>query len=284
MSQKRIIALVDASAYAASVCDYAGWAANRASAHVHALHVLGRREAGTKDYSGSIGLGARTELLEQLADLDAQKAKLAVERGRAILADAKQRIEADGAPDVTTGLRHGDLIETLVEAEADFDLIMIGKRGEAADFSSGHLGSNFERLVRSVHKPVFVANRTFTPPQRFVIAFDGGRSAMKAVDHVARSPMLAGLDGRLLHVGEDTSDILRKLGDAKDLLKAGGFDAEAIALPGEPEAVLAKYVEAEAADLLVMGAYGHSRIRSMIIGSTTTAMIRSCKCPVLLYR
>lgn len=71
MSQKRIIALVDASAYAASVCDYAGWAANRASAHVHALHVLGRREAGTKDYSGSIGLGARTELLEQLADRSA---------------------------------------------------------------------------------------------------------------------------------------------------------------------------------------------------------------------
>ncbi|MCF3974828.1 universal stress protein, partial [Paracoccus salsus] len=36
--------------------------------------------------------------------------------------------------------------------------------------------------------------------------------------------------------------------------------------------------------LLVMGAYGHSRIRSLIIGSTTTAMVQSVKMPVLLYR
>ena len=36
--------------------------------------------------------------------------------------------------------------------------------------------------------------------------------------------------------------------------------------------------------LLVMGAYGHSRIRSLIIGSTTTAMVRAVKVPVLLYR
>lgn len=42
---------------------------------------------------------------------------------------------------------------------------------------------------------------------------------------------------------------------------------------------------AEAAvDLLVMGAYGHSRIRNLIVGSTTTAMLRSCQIPVLLLR
>jgi hypothetical protein len=31
-----------------------------------------------------------------------------------------------------------------------------------------------------------------------------------------------------------------------------------------------------------MGAYGHSRIRSFVIGSTTTEMVRSCKVPVLM--
>ncbi|MEQ9334216.1 MAG: universal stress protein [Thalassobaculum sp.] len=34
----------------------------------------------------------------------------------------------------------------------------------------------------------------------------------------------------------------------------------------------------------MMGAYGHSRIRSLIIGSTTTQMIRSCMIPVMLFR
>ena len=38
------------------------------------------------------------------------------------------------------------------------------------------------------------------------------------------------------------------------------------------------------ADLIVMGAYGHSRIRNLIIGSTTTAMVQSCHVPVLLFR
>jgi nucleotide-binding universal stress UspA family protein len=37
-------------------------------------------------------------------------------------------------------------------------------------------------------------------------------------------------------------------------------------------------------DMLVMGAYGHSRIRSLIIGSTTTQMIRSCKVPVVSHK
>jgi len=40
----------------------------------------------------------------------------------------------------------------------------------------------------------------------------------------------------------------------------------------------------ESHDLVVMGAYGHSRIRSLIIGSTTTATVRSCKVPLLLMR
>jgi nucleotide-binding universal stress UspA family protein len=36
--------------------------------------------------------------------------------------------------------------------------------------------------------------------------------------------------------------------------------------------------------MVVMGAYGHSRIRSFVIGSTTSEMLRSCKAPVLLMR
>ena len=47
---------------------------------------------------------------------------------------------------------------------------------------------------------------------------------------------------------------------------------------------LGELVEAEGYDLLVMGAYGHSRIRAMIIGSTTTQMIRTCKVPVVLVK
>ena len=71
---------------------------------------------------------------------------------------------------------------------------------------------------------------------------------------------------------------------AQSRLAAGGLQASIAIEPGEPETALEHKITAEGFDLLVMGAYGHSRLRNLIIGSTTTAMIRACKVPVLLYR
>ena len=80
---QKIVALVDGSVYSASVCDHAAWMSARTGAPVELIHVLGRREAPEKkDLSGAIALGARTALLEELAELDAQRAKLVSHRGR----------------------------------------------------------------------------------------------------------------------------------------------------------------------------------------------------------
>jgi nucleotide-binding universal stress UspA family protein len=68
------------------------------------------------------------------------------------------------------------------------------------------------------------------------------------------------------------------------LLKAVGHEAEASIVQGRPETAVSHAVESNAIDPLVMGAYGHSRVRSLIIGSTTTGMIRSCKVPIALFR
>lgn len=53
---------------------------------------------------------------------------------------------------------------------------------------------------------------------------------------------------------------------------------------GKTEAVIAKAVEQTPGAMLVMGAYGHSPIRTLIVGSTTTTMIRTVHVPVLLVR
>ena len=282
----KFIALVDGSIYSQSVCDHAAWIAKRTGAAVELLHVLGRRETGSApaNLSGNITLGARTALLEELSALDEQRAKLAQKRGRAILDDAKARLDAAGIAEVTTKLRIGDFVETVAELEAEADMIVVGKRGEAADFAKLHLGSNLERVVRSSHKPVVVASRAFKPVNSFLVAYDGGTSAMKAVDHISRSPLFAGLQCRLLSVGADNEETRRRLASAQAMLEAGGYPVSADILPGQPETVIAEAVESEGIDLLVMGAYGHSRIRSLIIGSTTTEMIRSCKIPVVLFR
>lgn len=282
---QKIVALVDGSIYSASVCDHAAWIASRTGAPVELIHVLGRREASdTHDHSGAIALGARTALLEELAALDAQRARLISHRGRAILDDAQALLEKAGVTEVTTRLRHGDIVEAVADAEADARVILIGKRGEAADFAKGHLGSNLERIIRASHKPVFVASRVFKPISKVLVAYDGGASAMKAVDHIARSPLFQGLSVHVVTVGTAAPEVTKGLVDARAMLKAAGIEAETSVLPGQPETALAKLVEEAQFDMLVMGAYGHSRIRSLIIGSTTTEMIRSCKVPVVLMR
>jgi nucleotide-binding universal stress UspA family protein len=282
----KICALVDGSKYSESVCDHVAWVAQGTGYSVELLHILGRRETSgaPSNLSGNITLGARTALLEELSALDEQRAKLAQKYGRAILDDAKARIERAGVGDVTAKLRIGDIVETVAEFEADAEMVVVGKRGEAADFAKLHLGSNLERIVRAGRKPVLVASRTFKPIERFLIAYDGGASSMKAVDHVARSTLFAGLQCRLLTVGPDTDETRKRLDDARAILEGAGYAVEASIVQGQPETVISHAVESEAIDLLVMGAYGHSRVRSLIIGSTTTGMIRSCKIPIALFR
>ena len=67
-------------------------------------------------------------------------------------------------------------------------------------------------------------------------------------------------------------------------MKKAGINYTVFFERGEPEKVISGHVEKHDVDLLVMGAYGHSRIRNLMIGSTTTQMIRSCLVPVLLFR
>lgn len=278
---EKIVALVDGSIYSESVCAHAAWISGLTSAPVELIHMLGRREAPEKqDLSGSIRLGARSALMEELAEIDAKRAKLVSQRGRAILEDARAIVDAAGVNEITTRLRHGDIVEAISEIENDARVIVIGKRGEAADFAQGHLGSNLERIVRAANRPVYIAARAFRPVEKVLVAFDGGASAQKAVDHISRSPVFRDLPITLVSVGTEP----KGLNDAASQLKAAGLTAETRMIPGQPEVELGKLVDEEGFGLVVMGAYGHSRIRNLIIGSTTTEMVRNCKVPVVLMR
>ncbi len=280
----KLIACIDGSVYSTSVAEHAAWAAGRLDASVELLQVLGRREVSSEDRSGRIGIAARRRLLEQLAELDAQRAKVLHEKGWLELDEARQRMATLGVADVTTVLRHGDLLETLAEREAGADLLVVGKRGEAADFAKLHLGSNLERILRASGRPVLVASRAFRPIARFMVAFDGRASAEAAVEAAARSPLFAGLEATLVTAGSGTGEVGRKLDAAAARLEAAGLSVTARAEAGEPEAVIPRLVESEGIDLLVMGAYGHSRLRTLVIGSTTSEMIRGARVPILVWR
>jgi nucleotide-binding universal stress UspA family protein len=282
---EKILALVDGSIYSESVCRHAAWVAQRLGAPVEVMHVLGRREAPEKaDLSGALQLGARTAILTELAELDAQRAKLALARGHAILDDARTILEADGAGPVSVRLRRGDLLDALADAEPDVRCVVIGKRGAAADFAAGHLGSNLERVARAATVPVLVAPPVFRPITKVLVGWDASPSAEAAVARMASSPVFAGLQVALVHAGERTPEMAARMEAAADRLRSAGIEVATDFVPGEREAELERRLVEGGFDLLVMGAYGHGRLRRLFIGSTTTAKLRACKSAALLFR
>lgn len=286
ITKEAILACVDGSVYTDSVCDHAAWAGERLAAPIRVLHAQTPRSeyAAPRDLSGAIGLGEKSALLEKLAQVDEERGKLDQQKGRLILDHAKERLAAAGAAPVETLHRRGSLVETIAELEATVQLIIFGKRGEHADFATGHLGSNLERTVRAAHKPILVTARAFTPIERFVIAYDGGPSTRKAVAYIAASPLLQGVECHLLRIGAENDENRRGLAEAAATLSNRGFGVHTVLQQGQVEEAIATYVKTHAMNLLIMGAYGHSHIRTLIIGSSTSAMLRSCPIPVLMFR
>lgn len=281
----KVLACIDNSAYAASVCDLAVWVSMRLALPIELLHVVQRANAVAqrRDLSGAIGLGAKSDLLEELTRIDEADARLQVERGRILLAAMTERLEMGGVTDITPLHRHGGIVETILERESDARVIVIGKRGASHEFAPAHIGSNIERVVRASGKPVLIAPRTVEAPQSVVLAYDGSKAADRALERVANSPVFAGLPVHVVTVGTDDERSRQLLGSARAVL-VGRESVEVTILDGKAEVAIAELVERSPRSLLVMGAYGHSPLRTLIVGSTTTALIRTVHVPVLLVR
>jgi nucleotide-binding universal stress UspA family protein len=281
-----ILACTDGSSYAPSVYDHSAWAARRLGARVHVLHLLDahRENPVLADYTGTIGLNAQAHLMQELVEAEQALGRAAQAKGRIVLTAARQQLETAGLTDIVADQKHGSLLEGIAEFEGEAALVVLGKRGEAAAVDPHHLGGNLERVIRSCHHPVLVTPPAFEPIERMLIAFDGGPSARKAIEFAVASPLLKGIDCHLLTTGRVDDDARWFLGEAAEKLRVAGIDATTHALPGDPESVIAESVRTIGAQLLVMGAYGHSRIRQFIVGSTTTTMVRTCPVPVLLFR
>jgi len=101
---------------------------------------------------------------------------------------------------------------------------------------------------------------------------------------IAMSPLLKVLVCHLIVAGSETAALREGLDWACAQLEKAGFKPETVIKSGNAEQVITEQIGQLNIDLLVMGAYGHSRIRQLIVGSTTTAVLRSCTIPVLLLR
>lgn len=282
----KVLACVDQSRFADYVADYAAWAASRMDAPLEFLHVIDRHpERGSgEDYSGAIGIDAQEDLLAKLSAEDEARTKNAREQGRIFLKRLRERAVAAGAAQVDVRQRHGELEETLAEQEEGVRLLVLGRRGEAAETTQRDLGRNIERVVRALHKPILAVTEGFKEPQRVMIAFDGSIVTRRGVKMVAGSPLFRGLPITLLMSGKENQDAPRQLGWAKTNLEAAGFEVTAALVPGDAESIIAKAAKKQSIDMLIMGAFSHSPLRNLLIGSKTADLLRSSTIPTLLLR
>jgi len=282
----KLLVCIDGSAYADNICTNAAWAAKQMGADIDLLHVLRRPsdyQAQADDHTGSIGLGSRSNLLENLTKVDEERSRLDQQKGKIILEHGEDFLKKAGVKNVNTLHRRGALVETIQELEESAEIIFIGKRGEHADTESEFLGSNLEKVARAVHKPLFISSSVVRPIKRFLIAYDGKDSVRKAVDYITQSPLLKGLECHLLAVNPHDGAI--DIAPTEKKLRDAGFDPQVhTEISAQADDAITAYVADQHIDLLVTGAYSHSRIRNLFLGSTTASLCKSCKVPLLLFR
>ncbi|WP_157937702.1 universal stress protein [Oceaniglobus roseus] len=122
---------------------------------------------------------------------------------------------------------------------------------------------------------------------RIVIAWDGSAQSLAAVR--AALPLLkAAADVRLVQVDAAAgSDGAPPSAGVVRMLSAHGVAASVFERRSQGRSIavtLADYVGDSAADLLVMGAYGHSRLREQILGGVTRDMLRQTGVSLFLAR
>ncbi|MEO6697764.1 MAG: universal stress protein [Paraperlucidibaca sp.] len=280
-----LIACIDGSPATAAVCDTAAWATKRTQSALTLLHVLDHAHYPVvSDFSGSIGLGSREHLLVALAELDEQRSKLALAQGEALLADAKARLQAQDIH-ATIRQRHGDLLECILELSDDMDMLVMGRYGDLSAHQHRHIGSHVENVIRALNRPILIAADDFKQPTTgLLLAYDGSTSSRQAVQFLTRSQLFIGLPVHIVMVGADTLDAQAQLQWAQTQLHKAGVDAITAIRPGEASRSLLAYQQDHGLDAVVMGAYGHSRLRQFFVGSTTTDLLRHCQSPLLLLR
>lgn len=281
-----ILACVDGSPVGTAVCDYASWASLTLGAPLKFLHVIEKSHTpAMDDLSGAIGLGGRELLLKELSELDARRHIVAIEHGKAILADASQRAQKMGVTEIDKSQRHDRLVGALLAEQDQSQLIVMGQQGN--DTSMDAIGSQVENVVRAVHTPILMAAGAFAKPTKFMVAYDGSASADQAIAAMTASPLrslLEGLEGHVVMVGNEDADNQDKLGGIQRIFEAAGIKAKTHLVVGEVVKSLQRFQQQNGIELTVMGAYGHARITEFFVGSNTSQMLAASQGPVLIMR
>jgi nucleotide-binding universal stress UspA family protein len=136
----------------------------------------------------------------------------------------------------------------------------------------GRLSDSFRNLLMSEQRPIIVARPNFTDIRTVCLAWDGGKEATRAVRTAL--PLLAKAKTVTILSAPEATTRDFEPGRLADFLAARDVTADVQVLAGSDAAACILRACAErSADLLVAGAYGHTRWREVIFGGVTKSLI-----------
>ena len=228
--------------------------------------------------------GGKKALSQRALKLVTEAEALSRSRGEHLLARVREAA-AQKEVKLTTGGSSASvaLLGELAAAEARyFDLVVLG--WEAGNPTARAMAEGV--IVGSGRPVILLPDRAAVDSiDHIAIAWDGSRVAARALadaapllEQASRISVLTVVDERSLNqrdIAEHLADGLRKRGVA-----AEGFS---ITVKDRPiGASLQEHAIDRGARLLVMGGYGHSRVRDFVLGGATKDVLRDLQLPVLV--
>jgi nucleotide-binding universal stress UspA family protein len=131
-------------------------------------------------------------------------------------------------------------------------------------------------------RPVLVVPAGTRRTGHILIAYDGSKAAQRAIECGAAFAKLEVSKVDVLTVANTSAEAHGPQEEASKFLAAYNLDVSFVVKPGHPALVISEYAREMEAGLIVMGAYGHSRLTEMLFGSTTREVLENAQCPVLL--
>ncbi len=264
--------------------EFAFWLAGKYHCHLHALAVI-----DVKAFEIPI-MGTPDGFMPSVVTPPLDESQSLLEEFRAA---ARENLEKFAAECATRGLtcscesRTGIPGEIVVREAVAHDLVVMARKGYSRTARPNiKVEPVVQHVIRGSIRPVLVAAAGFPESgdiQRILVAFDGSVHAARSLTIAAELGARASVQCMLLTVAGSEEAGQEILAPAEAYLYHHGVSPVRKVVRGtKPSELICELAEASRADLLVMGAYGHSPIREMIFGSTSEQVLSQCGSTVIL--
>jgi nucleotide-binding universal stress UspA family protein len=285
---KTILGLIGGGDRDAVILRTALAAATPLSAHLNFLHIrVSPGIAARYDGPVQFAMGAAVrDAFDELSTKAEKFSKVAADHVREFCAVSKIEIRdaPTNAKKVTASFREENdtTIERLILHARQSDLVVLGRAKQTQGLSPDTL----EILVKNCGRPVVVAAtvapRTLTGT--VMVCWNKSENVARAV--AAATPILT-IANRVVFTSivKRNEDDIDGVHDLVRRFAQNGVSAEAQVIPVNDGGIPTSLVAAAGdcgADLVVMGAYGHSQLRELIFGSCTEVLLRDIDRPIFL--